>query len=638
MENREMEKRQQKNDSLYLFHQGTYTHAYEYMGAHPENRDGVDGYVFRTWAPNARKMAVMGDFNGWNNNAHVMERVSKDGVWEVFVAGATQGQMYKYEVTDSHDYARLKGDPYGFMHETEGRTASILYDISGYEWHDGAYIDYRNKKNNYTSAMNIYEVNLGSWKKQSDCSYYTYRMLADELIPYVVDMGYTHIELMPVTEYPFGQSWGYQVTGYFAPSSRFGEPKDFMYFVDKCHENGISVIIDWVPAHFPKDPHGLVEFDGSHLYENQGWDRMEHKAWGTRRFDYGRPEVQTFLISSAIFFLQEYHIDGIRVDAVASMLYLDYDKRPGEWIPNEYGDNKNLEAVAFLQKLNASIFREFPNVLMIAEESTAWPMVTKPAHVGGLGFNFKWNMGWMNDTLEYIKTDSYFRKSIHNKLTFSMFYAFSENFVLPISHDEVVYGKCSLLNKMFGEYNDKFTLMRAYLSYMFAHPGKKLTFMGTEFAQYKEWDYQSGIDFCLLDYETHNNMHKFTKALNHFYLNNKELFEEDFSWKGFDWVVPDDNSQNVLVFRRMDKSGSEIIYAVNFSPVDRDNYSFGVSASQYEEIFSTDNVEFGGKGFSNGVVRAEKTPYRGKDYKLTIKIPALSGLFLKKKSKEIRLV
>ena len=632
-----MEKKKENNDKVYLFHQGTYTHAYEYMGAHPCSRDGVDGYVFRTWAPNATRMAVVGDFNNWDNNASVMEKISENGIWEVFVPGACQGHKYKFEVTDTHNYARLKGDPYGFMHETEGRTASILYDISGYEWHDGEYLKYRDTKNNYTSPMNIYEVNLGSWKKQSDCSYYTYRMLADELIPYVVDMGYTHIELMPITEYPFGQSWGYQVTGYFAPTSRFGEPKDFMYFVDKCHENGISVIIDWVPAHFPKDPHGIVEFDGTHLYENQGWDRMEHKAWGTRRFDYGRPEVQTFLISSAMLFLKEYHIDGIRVDAVASMLYLDYDKRPGEWIPNEYGDNKNLEAVAFLRKLNAAVFKENPNVLMIAEESTAWPMVTKPTNIGGLGFNFKWNMGWMNDTLEYIKTDSYFRKSIHNKLTFSMFYAFSENFVLPISHDEVVYGKCSLLNKMFGDYNDKFTLMRAYLSYMFAHPGKKLTFMGTEFAQFKEWDYQAGIDFCLLDFETHNNMHKFTKALNHFYLSHKELYAEDFSWKGFDWVVPDDNSQNVLVFRRMDKSGDEIIYAVNFSPVDRDNYSFGVSASTYEEIFSTDDSQFGSKGFSNGVVKAEKTPYRGKDYKLTIKIPALSGLFLKKKSKEIRL-
>ena len=410
-----------------------------------------------------------------------------------------------------------------------------------------------------------------------------------------------------------------------------------MYFIDKCHQNGIGIILDWVPAHFPKDAHGLIEYDGTCLYENQGWDRMEHKAWGTRRFDYGRNEVQSFLISSAMMFLKEYHIDGIRVDAVASMLYLDYDKRPGEWIPNEYGDNKNLESVAFLRKLNSCVFKEFPNVLMMAEESTAWPMVTKPAHMGGLGFNFKWNMGWMNDTLEYIKTDSYFRKSIHNKLTFSIFYAFSENFILPISHDEVVHGKCSLLNKMFGEYHDKFKSMRAYLSYMMAHPGKKLTFMGTEFAQYKEWDYQAGIDFCLLDFETHNQMHKFVKALNHFYLENPELYKEDFSWKGFDWLVPDDNNGNVLVFRRMDNDGEELIYAVNFSPVARENYPIGVDSKEYREVFSTDSVEFGGSGMLNGKLIAEKENFKGKKYKLTFNIPALSGVFLKKNIKDIRL-
>ena len=462
-------------------------------------------------------------------------------------------------------------------------------------------------------------------------------MLADELIPYVLDMGYTHIEIMPITEYPFDGSWGYQVTGYFSPTSRFGEPKDFMYFVDKCHENGISVIMDWVPAHFPKDEYGLIEFDGTCLYENQGWDRKEHKSWGTRRFDYGRKEVQCFLVSSAMFFIKKYHIDGIRVDAVASMLYLDYDKKPGEWIPNQFGNNRNLEAVAFLQKLNASIFKEFPNVLMIAEESTAWPLVTKPTNVGGLGFNFKWNIGWMNDSLEYMSTDPYFRKSIHNKLTFSMFYAFSENFILPISHDEVVYGKCSLLNKMFGDYYDKFKSMRAYLSYMFAHPGKKLTFMGCEFAQFKEWDYQAGIDFCLLDFETHKNMHKFVKSLNHFYLETRELYEEDFSWKGFDWIVPDDNNQNVLVFKRMDKSGNELIYAVNFSPNNQDNYDIPVDSLEYTEVFSTDWEEFGGSGIRNIDLVATKQNFKGKDYKLTIKIPALSGVFLSKKSKEIRL-
>lgn len=627
----------EKKDRLYLFHQGTYYHAYELLGCHPYEKKGESGYVFRTWAPNASKICVVGDFNNWDNTRHPMKKISEEGVWEVYIPGVCEFQMYKYEISDRNYYARLKADPYAFMQETNGKTASIVYNIDGYDWEDDGYLNYRKQKNNYTTPMNIYEVNFASWKKQSDCSYYTYRMLADELVPYVVDMGYTHIEIMPLTEYPFDGSWGYQVTGYYAPSSRFGEPKDFMYFVDKCHENGISVILDWVPAHFPKDPHGLIEYDGTCLYENQGWDRKEHKSWGTRRFDYGRCEVQSFLISSVMLFLDKYHIDGIRVDAVASMLYLDYDKSPGEWIPNEHGNNKNLEAVAFLQKLNASVFKEFPNVLMIAEESTAWPMVTKPTHLGGLGFNFKWNIGWMNDTLEYVKTDPYFRKSIHNKLTFSMFYAFSENFILPISHDEVVYGKCSLLNKMYGDYDDKFRSMRAYLSYMMAHPGKKLTFMGTEFAQFKEWDYQAGIDFCLLDYESHNNMHKFVKHLNHFYLEHKELFEEDFSWKGFDWIVPDDNNQNVLVFRRMDKSGGEIIYAVNFSPVTRENYSIGVGARDWEEVLSTDWVEFGGSGITNGRLSAEHCSYRGKDYKLTLTIPALSGVFLSKKSKDIRI-
>lgn len=625
------------NEQLYLFHQGTYYCAYEYLGAHPFEENGKSGYVFRTWAPNASKINVVGDFNSWDNTKNPMKRISEGGVWEAKVYGAKQFDKYKFEIFDKNNYARLKADPYAFMNETNGKTASIVYDIEGYEWKDKGYIDYRSTKNNYESPMNIYELNFASWKKQSDCSYYTYRMLADELIPYVLDMGYTHIEIMPITEYPFDGSWGYQVTGYFSPTSRFGEPKDFMYFVDKCHENGISVIMDWVPAHFPKDDFGLIEFDGTCLYENQGWDRKEHKSWGTRRFDYGRKEVQCFLVSSAMLFIKKYHIDGIRVDAVASMLYLDYDKKPGEWIPNQFGNNRNLEAVAFLQKLNANIFKEFPNVLMIAEESTAWPLVTKPTNIGGLGFNFKWNIGWMNDSLEYISTDPYFRKSIHNKLTFSMFYAFSENFILPISHDEVVYGKCSLLNKMFGDYYDKFKSMRAYLSYMFAHPGKKLTFMGCEFAQFKEWDYQAGIDFCLLDFETHKNMHKYVKALNHFYLETSQLYEEDFSWKGFDWIVPDDNNQNVLVFKRMDKSGNELIYAVNFSPNTQDNYDIPVDSLEYAEVFSTDWEEFGGSGIRNGNLVATKQNFKGKDYKLTIKIPALSGVFLSKKSKEIRL-
>jgi len=623
---------------LYLFHQGTYYHAYEFMGCHPYLYDMEEGFVFRVWAPNASMVSVIGDFNGWNSSTNPMVKISNQGVWEVYIPDVHIGQMYKYLITDSKGVSREKADPYGFMQETNGKTASIVYDIEGFDWSDSGYLDYAKKKNHYSSPMNIYELHLGSWKRHiNDCSYYSYREIADELIPYLIEMAYTHIEIMPITEFPYDGSWGYQPTGYFAPTSRFGEPKDLMYLINKCHENGIAVIVDWVPAHFPKDSHGLIEFDGAHLYENQGWDRMEHKAWGTRRFDYGREEVQSFLISSAMMLFKKYHIDGIRVDAVASMLYLDYDKRPGEWIPNKFGNNRNLEAVAFLQKLNSCVFKEFPNALMIAEESTSWPLVTKPTNVGGLGFNFKWNMGWMNDTLDYIKADPCCRGGIHNKLTFSMFYAFSENFILPISHDEVVHGKNSLLNKMYGDYYDKFKLMRAYLSYMFAHPGKKLTFMGTEFAQFKEWDYMSGIDFCLLDFETHRNMHKFNKALNRFYLDNPELYEEDCSWHGFDWLVSDDTNQNILVFRRMDRKGNELIFAVNFSNITRHNYELGVTGSEYEEVFSTDSVEFGGNGFNNGVVKADNIKCKGKDYKIKITIPALSGVFFKKKSKDLRL-
>lgn len=619
---------------LYMFHEGTYTHAYEYMGCQPNE---AGGFVFRTWAPNAKSISVMGDFNGWKNDVNQMKRISKQGVWEAVILNAKSGDKYKFEIEDKSGYKRLKADPYAFMNETNGKTASIVYNISGYEWHDQKYMEWRKSRDIYHSPMNIYEVNLCSWKKTMDCKYLSYKEIADELVPYVMGMGYTTIELMPITEYPFDGSWGYQVTGYFSPTSRFGEPKDFMYFVDKCHEFGINIIMDWVPAHFPKDDFGLIEFDGTRLYENQGWDRLEHSTWGTRKFDHGRNEVQSFLISSAMLFLDKYHIDGIRVDAVASMLYLDYDKKPGEWIPNQYGDNKNLEAVAFLKKLNACVFREYPNAIMVAEESTAWPLVTKPTNVGGLGFNFKWNIGWMNDSLEYMKTDPYFRKSIHDKLTFSMFYAFSENFVLPLSHDEVVHGKCSILNKMYGDYYDKFKAMRVYMTYMFAHPGKKLNFMGNEFAQFKEWDYQAGIDFCLLDYDTHKTMFDFTKALNKFYLTSAELYADDYSWSGFGWLVPDDNTQNIIIFKRMDGKGNELIYVANFSTVDRENYSFGVEGKEYEEVFSTSDTRFGGNGFTNGKVKAKKQKCKGKDYTLTIKIPAMSGLFLKKKSTEIRL-
>ena len=479
--------------------------------------------------------------------------------------------------------------------------------------------------------MNIYEVNFSSWKKREDGSNYSYRELADMLIPYVVDMGYTHIECMPLTEYPYEGSWGYQVTGYFSVTSRFGTPDDFRYFINKCHENSIGVILDWVPAHFPKDEHGLIEWDGGYLYENQGWDRIEFKEWGTRIFDFGKTEVQSFLISSANFFISEYHIDGLRVDAVASMLYLDYDRKPGEWIPNEHGENKNLEAIAFLQKLNSVILTENPTALMIAEESTAWPMVTKPGYIGGLGFNYKWNIGWMNDTLSYVELDPFFRKDNHSKLTFSMFYAFSENFILPISHDEVVYGKKSLLNKMHGEYNQKFDLMRTFLMYMYAHPGKKLSFMGSEFGQFDEWDNSKGIDFMLLDYEKHGKMHSFVKELNHLYKNNSEFYEIDYSWEGFRWLTPDDYTNNVVAFERKNKKGETIVCIANFSPVRQEHYRVGVDAGRYEEILSSNYSKFGGNGRHYGTIESYAVRINGFDNSIELTLEPNSAVYFKKK-------
>lgn len=621
---------------IYLFHQGTNYNSYQFLGCHLTAVDGVSGAFFRVWAPNAVKIAVLGDFNAWDNRKHPMNRISKNGIWEIFIPNAKQWDKYKYEITDKHNYARLKADPYAFFNETNGRTASIVYDISGYEWKDSYYLKKRKEKNVYSSPMNIYEVSASSFKRQPDGDYLTYRMIADELIPYVTEMGYTHIELLPLTEYPFDGSWGYQVTGYFSVTSRFGTPKDFMYFIDRCHTAGIGVIMDWVPAHFAIDEHALIEFDGTRLYENQGADRLEHKTWGTRIFDFGRNEVQCFLISSAMLFLKHYHLDGIRVDAVASMLYLDYDKKDGEWTKNEFGDNKNIEAIAFLRKLNTVLFSEMHDILMIAEESTAWPLVSKPVHAGGLGFNFKWDLGWMNDSLEYISTDPFFRKHKHDKLTFSFFYAFSENFILPISHDEVVHGKKSLLNKMAGEYNDRFKTMRAYLAYMFAHPGKKLIFMGTEFAQYIEWDYKKGIDFCLLEYDSHRLMREFVKQLNFFYLSHSQLFEIDDDWKGFQWIVADDKQQNVLVFLRRDKSDKELIFAVNFSNVLRENYTIGVERDgKYAEIFNTDSPAFGGSGIKNEILYAQKMPMHGKPFSINLKLAPLSAVFIERQTSEI---
>ena len=620
---------------LYLYHHGKNDRIYELFGAHREVRDGEEGYIFRVWAPHARSVSVVGDFNGWNVNENIMYRMVDGESFELFIPGVKQYDTYKYCITAADGRQLMKADPVGFHTETPPATASKLYELDGYEWKDKEYFEKIGKRSIFASPMNIYEVNLLSWRRHDDGNYYSYQDLARELVPYVKGMGYTHVEFMPVTEFPFEGSWGYQVTGYYAVTSRMGTPKDFMALIDAFHAEGIGVILDWVPAHFPKDAQGLYEFDGQPLYESSQWDRMEHKSWGTRRFDYGRNEVLSFLISDACFFFDKYHIDGLRVDAVASMLYLDYDKRPGEWVPNIYGENKNLEAIAFLRKLNEAVFLRYPYALMIAEESTAWGLVTKPGSVGGLGFNFKWNMGWMNDMLSYLCLNPYFRSYNHSKLTFSMMYAFSENYVLPISHDEVVHGKCSLINKMPGTYEEKFAGVRSFLGYMMAHPGKKLNFMGYEFGQFKEWDYHEGLDFFLRDqYELHGKLSVYVRELNEYYLATPALYEIEDSWDGFEWIAPDDADKNIVAFKRRDKAGNEVIVAVCFSGVDMPDYRLGVSTrSKYRIVFCSDDKKYGGEGrVTKRMLTAAKKPSHGKPYSIALSMPKMTCVYLVKEA------
>ena len=618
-----------------LFYSGRDCRAFDYMGAHPFVQDGEQGYLFRVYAPEAEKVSVMGEFNDWNRNADYMAR-DEQGIWEKFIPNIPEYAAYKYSVWAKSGDVFDKSDPYGFHFETRPGNATKAYDLDGYEWGDASWLDWRKKHLPYSNPVNIYECHLGSWKMHEDGNFYSYRQLADELVPYVKEMGYTHIEFMPLTEYPFDGSWGYQVIGYFAATSRYGTPKDLMYLIDKAHQAGLGIIMDWVPAHFPKDGCGLVEFDGSHLYEYADPLKMEHKEWGTRVFDYGKVSTRNLLFSSAMFWIEKFHMDGLRVDAVASMLYLDYN-RQGEWRPNVHGGRENLEAVDFLRLLNEYILTDHPDVMMIAEESTAWPMVTKPGYDGGLGFNFKWNMGWMNDMLCYCSADPFFRKDMHDKITFSFMYAFSENYILPLSHDEVVHGKCSLISKMPPPYENQFGGLRALYGYMAAHPGKKMLFMGGEFAQFSEWAYQRGLDWMLLDYPAHRQMQAYVKALNHFYLATPQLWEQDTDWRGFEWISHEDNRNNIIAFRRVAKDGSDIVVVVNFSPEEQQEYRIGVPITgTYEEIFTSDKTEFGGSGMANGKLKTENKPMHGQEQSIVLKIPRFGVLFLKGKARAKR--
>jgi len=626
---------QAKNDRdlpVYLFHEGTNHRAWQLLGAHPARRDGAEGWTFRTWAPAAAAVDVVGDFNDWQPGQYPMQRLDENGLWEGFVPGLQRYDSYKFLVTAADGRQLYKADPYAAHAETRPGTASKIFDLQGYRWGDAAWLDARAKADPHRRPMNIYEVHAGTWRTHEDGSYLSYRELADQLVPYVTDMGYTHIELLPICEHPYDGSWGYQVTGYFAPTSRYGTPWDFMYFVDACHQAGVGVLCDWVPAHFPKDAFGLYEFDGGPCYEYSDPQKMEHAGWGTRVFDYGRCEVQSFLISSALFWVEQYHIDGLRVDAVASMLYLDYDRQPWEWTPNSKGGRENLEAVAFLQKLNSAVLGAHPDVLMVAEESTAWPLVTRPPYVGGLGFNFKWNMGWMNDILAYTSLDPLYRGYNHDKITFSMFYAFSEHYILPISHDEVVHGKCSLMGKMPGSYAQKFAGVRVFLGYMMCHPGKKLLFMGQEFGQFIEWNDQQQLDWLLLDYESHRRLQAYVRALNRLYRAEPPLWQVDDSWDGFAWLVHDDYSQNVVCFSRTDDAGQSLVAVCNFSNLDLRDYRFGVApAGELEVLFCSDDTAWGGAGTGRAGQRypCEAIPSHGKAQSAAIRIPPLSITILR---------
>jgi 1,4-alpha-glucan branching enzyme len=620
---------------LYLSGEGTHYQKYEKLGAHVREVAGVRGVHFGVWAPNARRVSVVGNFNFWDGRVHPMRHRGSSGIWEIFIPGLDEGEVYKFEILSRvGNQLGLKTDPYGFAGEMRPNNASVVRTIDGYKWKDTAWMESRSLRDWLHSPMTIYELHAGSWRRkpEEDNRWLTYRELADELLPYVKRMGFTHIELLPIMEHPLDASWGYQTVGYFAVTSRFGSPADFMYFVDRCHQQEIGVILDWTPAHFPRDAHGLGLFDGTHLYEHADPRRGAHPDWGTLVFNYGRNEVQNFLVSNAIFWLDKYHLDGLRVDAVASMLYLDYSRKPGEWIPNAYGGRENLEAITFLKHLNEVLHSRHPGALLIAEESTSWPAVSRPTYVGGLGFDLKWNMGWMNDTLRYFALDPLFRQHHHNELTFSMIYAFQENFVLPLSHDEVVHGKRTLLEKMPGDDWQKFANLRLLFGYMYAHPGKKLLFMGSELAERNEFWEEGSVDWSLEESAAHRGVQRLVADLNRLHATERPFFEVDFEWAGFEWIDANDAAASILSFIRRARNPEDYVVVVcNFTPVLRLDYRVGVPGPGfYREILNSDSVYYEGSDAGNaGGVRAEPIPWNDRLWSIKLKVPPLAAVYFK---------
>jgi len=621
------------DNDIYLFREGSHSRLYDKLGSHLMTVEGTEGAYFAVWAPNARSVSVIGEFNGWKPEAHPLNvREDGSGIWEGFIPDIENGSMYKYHIASKYgNYSAGKGDPFAFCWEVPPRTASLVWDL-GYEWNDREWMNSRHRCNSLNNPLSIYEVHPGSWKKsgEEENGYLNYREMAHLLADYVKEMGFTHVEFLPIMEHPFYGSWGYQTTGYFAPTGRYGTPQDLMYLIDHLHQNGTGVIVDWVPSHFPSDEHGIVYFDSTHLYEHSDPRKGIHPEWKSCIFNYGRSEVMAFLISSALFWLDKYHIDGIRVDAVASMLYLDYARKEGEWVPNEHGGRENLEAITFLKRFNQAVYKEFPDVQTIAEESTAWPMVSRPVHAGGLGFGMKWNMGWMHDTLDYFANDPLYRKYHHSKLTFSLWYAFSENFVLSLSHDEVVYGKGSLISKMPGDEWQKFANLRLLFGYMYAHPGKKLMFMGGEFGQWKEWDHDKELDWDLLQNPFHQGIQRWVRDLNHLYSKEPAMHELDFEGEGFEWIDNNDREQSIINFIR--RNADEMILIVcNFTPVPRHNYRVGVPRGGFwEEVLNSDAKDYGGSGKGNfGGIEAAPVPAHGRYHSLSLTLPPLGVLFIK---------